>query len=86
MKTRQLRCFAAFSEVVHCIHMGCAITKTIVMTHTQVIFSIRGDRGSVAGVGSMGDKSGKSGISCGKGEGHVVFVMCMAPPSSSSAV
>ena len=42
------------------------------------------DRGPVAGVGVRVDKSGKSGISHGKGEGHVVhavFVVCVAPPT-----
>ena len=31
-----------------------------------------GDRGPVAGVGARVGKSGKSGVSPGKGEGHVV--------------
>ena len=34
--------------------------------------SSAGDRGPVAGVGGRVGKSGKSGISHGKGEGHVV--------------
>ena len=42
------------------------------MTHTQVNFSVS-PRGPVAGVGSRVGKSGKSGISHGKGEGHVVY-------------
>ena len=35
--------------------------------------SSAGDRGPVAGVGGRVGKSGKSGISHGKGEGHVVY-------------
>ena len=45
------------------------------MTHTQVNFSNQssaGDRGPVAEVGGRVGKSGKSGVSHGKGEGHVV--------------
>ena len=38
------------------------------MTHTQVNV----DRGPVAGVGGRVGKSGKSGVSHGMGEGHVV--------------
>ena len=62
------------------------------MTHTQVNFSSAGDRGPVAGVGGRVGKSGKSGISHGKSEGHVVhagvncvFVMCVAPPTHVGA-
>ena len=35
--------------------------------------SSAGDRGPVAGVGGRVSRSGKSGISYGKGEGHVVY-------------
>ena len=47
--------------------------------------SSAGDRGPVAGVGGRVGKSGKSGVSHGKGEGHVVFVMCVAPPAHVGA-
>ena len=48
--------------------------------------SSAGDRGPVAGVGGRVDKSGKSGISHGKGEGHVVHagVNCVVCGSAYS--
>ena len=45
------------------------------MTHTRVNFSVSPRPeigGPVAGVGGRVGKSGKSGVSHGKGEGHVV--------------
>ena len=59
----------------------CAITYTCTCTTTA------GDWGPVAGVGGRVGKSGKSGISHGKGEGHVVHagVMCVAPPTHVGA-
>ena len=39
--------------------------------------SSAGDRGPVAGVGGRVGKSGKSGISHGKGEGRVVYAKCV---------
>ena len=74
--------------------MGSAKTKTIgddsYQGKLRRQFSAR-DRGPVAGVGGRVGKSGKSGISHGKGEGHVVhtgvnvFVMCVAPPTHVGA-
>ena len=42
----------------------------MVMTHTQVNFSISPQSDPVAGVGGRVGMSAKSGISHGKGEGH----------------
>ena len=44
----------------------------IVKIEKPIIVSSAGDRGPVAGVGGRVGKSSKSGVSHGKGEGHVV--------------
>ena len=43
------------------------------------------DRGPVAGVEGRVGKSSKSGISHGKGKGHIVYVMCVALPTHVGA-
>ena len=70
---------AAFSEKVHCSHMGSAYA---VMTHTRINFSVS----PRSEIGGRDGKSDKSGISHGKGEGHVVHagVNCVCNVYDSS--
>ena len=58
-----------FIMILHLLitHSGSAETKTIRWHQSSA-----GDWGPVAGVGGRVGKSGKSGVSHGKGEGHVV--------------